>query len=308
MLKKDNRFSSLLAYFPKNIGERLQSIPLSIQSSAEEIRLRAGGVLSVMGNGEINFVQNGGGTATFITGNEFYVSNDELNETVKRLCNNSVYSHIKEMNNGYIALKDGNRAGVSGNFLGENINEFSSINIRIAREVLGAADFLIKDYCGGGVLFAGPPASGKTTVLRDFVRQLSNGKTGRFYKISVVDTRGEISAFSDGRVQNDVGINTDVLFGIEKGRGRELALRTLSPDIIAFDEIGSREELLGVNESLNAGAYVVTSSHIGNKKELMKREITRELLLSGAIKTVVVLNRADTPFAEILSVEEIIKC
>ncbi len=308
MLKKDNRFSSLLAYFPKNIGERLQSIPLSIQSSAEEIRLRAGGVLSVMGNGEINFVQNGGGTATFITGNEFYVSNDELNETVKRLCNNSVYSHIKEMNNGYIALKDGNRAGVSGNFLGENINEFSSINIRIAREVLGAADFLIKDYCGGGVLFAGPPASGKTTVLRDFVRQLSNGKTGRFYKISVVDTRGEISAFSDGRVQNDVGINTDVLFGIEKGRGIELALRTLSPDIIAFDEIGSREELLGVNESLNAGAYVVTSSHIGNKKELMKREITRELLLSGAIKTVVVLNRADTPFAEILSVEEIIKC
>ena len=308
MLKKENRFSSILAYFPKNIGERLQSIPLSIQSSAEEIRLRAGGVLSVMGNGEINFVQNGGGTATFITGNEFYVSNDELNETVKRLCNNSVYSHIKEMNNGYIALKDGNRAGVSGNFLGENINEFSSINIRIAREVLGAADFLIKDYCGGGVLFAGPPASGKTTVLRDFVRQLSNGKTGRFYKISVVDTRGEISAFSDGRVQNDVGINTDVLFGIEKGRGIELALRTLSPDIIAFDEIGSREELLGVNESLNAGAYVVTSSHIGNKKELMKREITRELLLSGAIKTVVVLNRADTPFAEILSVEEIIKC
>lgn len=278
----------LLELLPLKISAAIGLLSENIKQSADEIRLRSGKEICVMC----------GKTPIFI---KPILENEDIAFTVKRLCNSSVYAHTNELNNGFISLPFGHRAGVVGNFSGENLYEFSSVNIRIARQVVGAADFL-SGKITGGVLLSGPPASGKTTVLRDLVRQLS--KEGN--KVSVVDTRGEISAFSKGVIFNDLGPNTDVLFGIEKDRGIEIALRTMTPDYIAFDEIGTDLELKRVFDSVNGGAEIITTAHIGSVEQLLLRPVTRRLITSGAVKTVVMLDR--NKGNKIFTSEEILKC
>ena len=278
----------LIELLPLKISAAIGLLSENIKQSADEIRLRSGKEICVMC----------GKTPIFI---KPILESEDISFTVKRLCNSSVYAHTNELNNGFISLPFGHRAGVVGNFSGENLYEFSSVNIRIARQVVGAADFL-SGKITGGVLLAGPPASGKTTVLRDLVRQLS--KEGN--KVSVVDTRGEISAFSKGVIFNDLGPNTDVLFGIEKDRGIEIALRTMTPDYIAFDEIGTDLELKRVFDSVNGGAEIITTAHIGSVEQLILRPVTRRLITSGAVKTVVMLDR--NKGNKIFTSEEILKC
>ena len=104
-----------------------------------------------------------------------------------------------------------------------------------------------------------------------------------------------------------MGVNTDILLGVEKHKGAEIAIRTLYPHFVAFDEIGSRQELYSVKQCLMAGVDIITTAHIGDKELLMKREITRELLLSGAVKTVAVLKTPAGSGAELLKAEEVTK-
>lgn len=283
--------NDLLKLLPLKISAPLGALSENIKNTAEEIRLRSGQKICVMCGGKPIFID---------TVTEQY----DISLTVKMLCNSSVYAHTNELNNGYISLNGGHRAGVVGNFSGENLYEFSSVNIRVARQILGTASFLMKNLTPGGVLIAGPPGSGKTTVLRDLIRLLSL----RNFKVTVVDTRGEISAFCSGKIYSDLGPNTDVLFGISKERGIEIALRTMSPQYIAFDEIGTRAELNRVFDSVNGGAAVLTTAHIGQRDELMSRQVTRRLILSGAVNTVVLLDGCDREKKFLLTSKELIGC
>ncbi len=282
--------TEILNMLPIKISAAVAALPDSIKETIEEIRLRANKKITVIYSKGQKVLE-----PTLLT--------SDITDTVNRLCNHSIYAHTNELNEGYISLKNGHRAGVTGNFAGGNLHEFSGINLRIARQIFGAADFLINSISEGGVLIAGPPGSGKTTVLRDLVRQLSNkGK-----RVSVVDTRGEISAFSGGNIYNDLGENTDVLFGIPKEKGIEIALRTLSPQYIAFDEIGNIGELKAVSECIYGGADIITTAHIAAAEQLSKRHITRELILGGAIETVIVLDISRKNH-KILSKRDVLKC
>ena len=137
----------------------------------------------------------------------------------------------------------------------------------------------------GPMLVLAGPGSGKTTVLRDLVRNFSvSGK-----RVSLVDTRGEIAAASAGRATLDVGINTDVITGGEKAKGVEIALRTLFPEYIAFDEIGSLDELSAVSESFFAGTGIITTAHADSMEEIMSRPVTSRLIKLGVIDTVAIL-------------------
>ena len=139
--------------------------------------------------------------------------------------------------------------------------------------------------------------------MRDFIRLISNGVGGKSYRVAVIDSRGELSANGC----NDLGIATDVLNTSDKALGMEIALRTMFPEIVVFDEIGNTEELIQVKQSFNGGVSVITTAHIGKVSELMAREVTRELLTSGAIKRVAILSKALSGEIKVYTAQEIIE-
>ena len=270
---------------------------------AEEIRLRIGRPVCITQNGE-NLFLDSSGTFSHKTDGTVCTKKD-IETAVRLLCNNSVYTHSVQMNNGYISCAAGCRAGVTGNFSGDNLHDITSINIRIAHEIKGAADRVFKLHNGRGMVICGAPGCGKTTVLRDIIRQLSDYKGLR---VCAVDTRGELSGFSSDGIYTDLGINTDVFFGGEKSRLTQIALRTFSPNVICFDEIGTEAELDAVMQSFNAGTEIITTAHAGSVSDILKRNILKKLILSGAAETVVLMHSRNMQDAQIMTAGDIIKC
>ena len=281
-----DRFDGVLYGVSENLREVLRNVSPLVKQSAEEIRLRASLPLSLTVMGETVFVKKGGQTCRTPQDGMVFVTKNDVKDSFRLLSNNSVFSREEELKNGYLRLRNGSRAGVFGTVTPKGImDDINSINIRIAREIRGVATKLASSFRGEGWLIAGPPASGKTTLLRDFIRQISSGNIGRLYRVSVIDSRGEIGGFGG----NSLGYGTDIVNCEDKARGMEIALRTMFPEVIAFDEIGTVAEFNRVKECFNAGVSVITTAHIGELSELLKRDVTRELLLSGAIKRVAVL-------------------
>lgn len=276
-----------LIAFP--ISEILQGIDPVMIREIEEIRLRAGRALSVCFGGKIYFVDSLS-QLSYRPDNAVIIDSAMLMKTVKNICGSSVYSHTDEIMNGFISMEGGCRAGIVGVFRQGKFGDVSSVNIRIARECHGVAANLIKSYHGGSVLICGPAGCGKTTFLRSLVRGVSNGECGKPYKVSVIDTRFELAAAIGGVPACDIGVNTDVISGRDKAVAIEAALRSMSPEIIAFDEIGTIEELEGVKNSLNCGAFIFTTAHISSPARLLRRGVTKALIEEGYIDKVVFLS------------------
>ena len=303
MLKTD-LFDGVLSSVPCGIANVLRRLPDSVKLKTDEIRLRAGLPVCLTVCGRPLFITRDSTVKDLPVAGCLTARAPDITECVRLICNNSVYAHTAEINNGYIAMPYGHRAGVAGNFSGDNAYEFSSVNIRLARQINGAADFLVTQPITGGVLIAGPPSSGKTTVLRDLIRQLSSGNGAR--RVTVVDTRGEISAFSGGEPALQIGENTDVLFGVDKPHGIEIALRSLNPQIIAFDEIGTAAELNGVKSILNGGAFILTTAHAGTPEDLLRRSVTAGLIKGGFVDTVAFLSGADYKDKKVYKAKELL--
>ncbi len=286
-LHECERFCAAAALLSPRLAAALMALPDSAKARAQEIRLRLSRPAALTVGGKSVFLSRRGSVATCPPADPYIVDAEDLFESFTRLCNRSVYAHESELRQGYLRLPNGNRAGVCGTLTESgSIRDITSINLRIAREVIGCADTLAKRYAGGGLLIAGPPGSGKTTLLRDLVRQLSDGMVGPYRRITLVDTRGELSAVAPDRV----GLNTDILIGYEKAAGLERAVRTLNPEVVAFDEIGTTAEVAAVRDCLNAGVAVLTTAHIGCQADLTARLPVRQLLGSGAISQIALLS------------------
>lgn len=305
-MEKTKRFESVLYGVAPRIRGVLKELPVTVKENAEEIRLRAGLPVALTVGGETVFMRENRQTSFIITRDLLKADKADLEESFRLLCKNSVYAHENELKNGFIMMNNGHRAGVCGTLAeGGVMHDITSVNIRIAREIIGAANDIAADFDGGGLLIAGPPGSGKTTVLRDLIRQLSGGLCGKHYRVSVIDSRGEISGGIGGKTGNDLGPDSDVLLTADKAAGIEIAVRTMFPDIVAFDEIGTKEELKRVSESFCAGVTVITTAHIGTAEDLMKRRVTAALIESGAVSRIALLPRVHGGTIKIISVKEL---
>lgn len=294
-------FDNAISYVTHRIKRTLSFLPYDIKHRCEEIRLREGLPVCLTVDGGVRFVCSNSAVSEQMVQNCLVATCDDLKQTLSLLCNNSVYLHESEIKQGFISLKNGCRAGVCGVFNADGmLISVTSVNIRIARQIFGCATPLLP-YANGGMLIAGPPGSGKTTILRDLIRQLSSGKNGRFYRVAVIDSRGELSG---GAGVNDLGINTDVLYTRNKAVGTCIALRTMFPNFIAFDEIGSTEELDSVRDCFNAGVGIITTAHCNRVQDIMQRNITRNIIKSGAISCVAILSERIGERPRIFNVKE----
>ena len=305
-MDKTERFESVLYGVAPRIRAVLGKLPVTIKSNAEEIRLRAGLPVALTVCGETVFIRTSGQTSFIITRDLLISEKTDIEESFRLLCKSSVYAHENELKNGFIMMDNGHRAGVCGTLSeGGIMHDITSLNIRIAREIIGAANDIVRGFDGGGLLIAGPPGSGKTTVLRDLIRQLSGGICGRHYRVAVIDSRGEISGGVNGKSGNDLGPDCDVLLTADKAAGIEMAVRTMFPHIVAFDEIGTKEELKRVSESFCAGVTVITTAHIGSVDDLMRRSVTAALIESGAVSKVALLPTLRKGNIKLISVKEL---
>ena len=169
----------------------------------------------------------------------------------------------------------------------ETIRYVSSLNIRIAKQVLGCGQALYEKLFAQSrqsVLLLGPPASGKTTMLRDLCRLL-----GGRYRVSVVDERGELAACRQGIPAYDLGAMTDVFDGYPKDQGMQIALRVMTPDYIICDELGSEAETAAVLASMNSGVSILATAHAGSLAQAERRPQLRCLLEAGVFRWAVLL-------------------
>lgn len=228
-----------------------------------------------------------------------------LKDLLQYMSDFSLYALEDEIRQGYMTLPGGHRVGLVGKVVLEQnkvktLRYISGMNIRIAHEVIGCSQsvmpYLVSKTGVYHTLIISPPGCGKTTLLRDMIRQLSEGYHGYGpYTVGVVDERSEIAACYMGVPQNHVGCRTDVLDGCPKVEGMRMLLRAMAPQVIAVDEIGKAEDLEALREMLSAGVSLLCSVHGRDEKECLRREGLGHMLAEGLFERVIILSHRQGP-------------
>lgn len=304
----NGRFKQAISCLCPPIYKRLLPLSERLSNSAQEIRLRINRPLSIVCPDVTYYVTaNRGLTSTPLQNTMLNVTRADITDTFHNICNYSVYTRQNEIVNGFVTMYGGHRAGICGtavisNGKITNIRDISSINVRIAREHKGCSQNLYNKIGSfkKGVLICGAPCSGKTTVLRDLARILSL-EAGK--NVSLVDERGELAGTSSGTFQNDIGL-CDVFDSYKKSEAMIQAIRSMAPDIIVCDEIGSKDDVEAIEHSVNCGVTIIATAHAANEDELRHKENIRAIAKTGAFSKIVFLSNKNSP-GEIVKIAEV---
>jgi len=251
-------------FLAPNLRTLIQNGNLGLE--LEEIRLRLARPLMVKHQEGFIFLNAIGQPCQAEQG--YYVTQDDIQRTVQIITRNSWYAFEDEIRSGYLTLPGGHRVGIGGRAVLENgklktVKYISSLNFRMAKEIIGAADAVLPHIAAlhqrevYSTLIVSPPGCGKTTLLRDITRQVAN----LGFQVVVVDERSEIGSCCEGIPQLDVGKQTDILDGYPKAVGISHAVRALGPEVVVTDEIGHPNDALSLAELARCGVKVFATCH-----------------------------------------------
>ena len=281
----------IIKYFPPNIAQILYNAinqNARIKQEAQEIRIRVERPIIIkLRNLDVMI--------------EYKINQSEILQILEKICENSIYAYKRQICEGYITIKGGHRIGLTGSAVIENgeiinIKYITSLNFRIARQILNCSNKILgqvlnlKEQTIFNTLIVSPPGKGKTTILRDAIRRISNGIEELNFKgktCGVVDERGEIAAMYRGIPQNDVGIRTDVIENITKSKGMKILIRTMSPEVIACDEIGTKEDAEAISEALISGVKGIFTMHGSNLEDIKSNPQINKLIEEKKIEKII---------------------
>jgi stage III sporulation protein AA len=304
---------------PQNLREALLAMDDREAGCLREIRIAASGPVAVVGRTD-GFLENGGAVSTSPL-RAVCLRPGECERIFDAMTGHARYACVDDICRGFVTMPGGYRVGLGGEVACRDgrvtyMKSVSSLNIRIARAVRGAADPVMPLVAPGGgtlrnTLVVSPPGMGKTTMIRDIARQLSDGTQRQGgVRVAVIDERGEIGGCREGAATMDIGLRTDILDGCPKPQGLLWAVRSLAPRAVITDEIGTAEDAEALLEARNAGVAVVASVHAAAVREVFRRPslapLIREALFDlyillgpdrpGAIREIVRGERAADAF------------
>ena len=309
--------NEILSYFPKRVANEINRKMQEIVNTEggnllEEIRIRTSRPVVLKYSQTEQILEN------------ILTTPEEILEILQFICNNSIYSYQNQICNGYITLKGGHRVGITGSVIMSadkitNVNYISSLNIRIAKQIIGASNRILRYILNPeennvySSLIISPPGVGKTTMLRDLVRKISTGMEQiRFLGITVglVDERGEIASMYKGVPQNDVGLRTDILDNVPKSIGMQMLIRSMAPKVIVADEIGNQKDVEAIQYAVCCGIKGIFTAHGQSLEDvklnpaiqsLIENHIFERLIfldkkIKGEVENVYVLNKMNQEY------------
>ena len=290
------RYEEAAAVLPVRLRKAALSLSEAEKAAVEEIRLRAGRSMTVLlpeGERELDVT----------------VEAAELETLCDLATEFSRYAAAETLREGFVSVRGGFRIGLCGTAvmkdgINTNLKNLSSASIRVARACTGIADALLPQLLREGqfqsTLILSPPGGGKTTLLRDLVRGLSD--SGQ--RIALIDERGEVAVMYQGEPQMDVGAHTDVLDACPKAVGILMVLRGMNPQIIAVDEITQRQDLQAMTLAAGCGVALLATIHAADTEELLQKPLYRQLLEERVFRLVVRIER--TQKGRTYTVEELL--
>ncbi|GIN38337.1 stage III sporulation protein AA [Heyndrickxia oleronia] len=287
------KIENILTFLPKNISVKIKELPTPVLDWTEEIRIRINRPIEIMSKGEPYFIP-------------YIVTEEDAEQIINKLANFSFYTLEEELKKGYITIPGGHRVGLAGKVILENglvkaIRNLASFNFRIAREKIGVANPYIPVLYRNRwrhTMIIGAPQSGKTTLLRDIARIISTGDTKRKIpplKVGIVDERSEIAGCVHGIPQLEFGPRVDILDACPKAEGMMMLIRSMSPDVLIVDEIGSKKDSEAIMEAANAGITLIMTTHGKSYEEIKKRPNLTEILRSRVFENYIELTRRKGP-------------